>query len=99
MEVYSAVVGIPCRQVGVRGKIRKLERPRLKAAEAIILPVAVTIGGEDVLDFVSFAVGVSLGLLHALEGIVTFLLGLEHRDRHRLGHIRDLDTQEIVCTP
>src|SRR5690606_16454601 len=47
VEVYPTVLGITCRQVGVRGEIGKLKWPSLQACEAVVLPVAVAIGREN----------------------------------------------------
>jgi hypothetical protein len=55
-----------------------------------------TIGGEDVFHVETLAIGISLGLLHAREGVFTFFLGLQHGDGQRLGHHTELDTEQIV---
>lgn len=70
VQVDATVLCIAGRKIRMRRKIRKGKWPVLKAGEAVVLAVAVTVGGEDILHLKPLTVGICFGLLHALSSVL-----------------------------
>ena len=80
----------------MRRKVGKGERPALQVGEAIELAVEMAVGGEHIFHFETPAIGIALGLLHALEGIFRFFLGFEYAYGQGLRHVAHLHAEQVI---
>jgi hypothetical protein len=95
-NVDTGVARVTCRQIDVRREVGKRKRAIGHLANLVEFAVAMAIGGKDVLDMKARAVGVALGLLHALQRVFGFGLGLDHTDRKWRAASTGLHAEEVV---
>jgi hypothetical protein len=77
-------------------KIRKRERPILKAGELVEFAITMAIGCKDILHVEAPAIRISFCLLHALKRVIGFFFGLQYRNGQGLRHVTHLNTKQII---
>ena len=95
-QVDAQVPGITGGEFRVGREVREGVGPAGHAAALVEFRIAVAVSAEDITHCEAGAVRVAAGLFHALEGIGSFGLGLDHPNRQRGRHFIEPDTQEIV---
>ena len=83
----------------MRREVDKRKWAALQTGDVIELAIAMAVGGKNVLHIEAFAIGIALGLLHALERVFAFFLGFKHGNRQGFGHLTHLHTEQVVGAP